>query len=329
MSLPRVLITGNSLLASALTRTGSGYSLTCTCCNNKVRPVGADLIQMDVTDGASIHRAFEAVCPDVVIHTASIGSVDYAENHREICLEINVRGTQRIVSACRQYGARLVFISTNAIFDGQNAPYSEENVPNPINYYGQLKVTAERLVSEADLPWTIIRPILMYGWHSVYHRPKPVTWLLDALRKDGRVKLVTDIYCNPLWVDNGAEAIWAAVGQQAEGIFHLAGKNRLSRFAFAQETARTFGLDPDLIDPVKNAYFTEIAPRPADTSYVVEKMENVLGIRPLTTQEGLERMWAQEWVQDGWWTDKSLTAEQDEYLTYRTPQLVGAVDGGM
>ena len=298
-----MLITGNGLLASALVRTTPYQSLTCTFFTHRIRPVGAEMIRMDVTDQGSVGHVFEAVRPEIVIHTASIGSVDYAEQNREVCYKTNVEGTQNVVSACKQYGAWLIFISSNAVFDGERAPYSEEDNPEPINYYGKLKIEAERRVTESSLSWMIIRPILMYGWHSPHHRINPVTWILEALGENKPVKVVDDIFCNPLWADSGAEAIWAAVDKQVQGILHVAGQNRLSRFDFALETAEVFGLDVALIESVKSSYFNEIASRPVDTSYIIEKAEQILGTRALSTREGLERMQTQETQKAVWWSD--------------------------
>ncbi len=301
----KVLITGNGLLASALARTRSLDNLTCTFFTHCTRPIGADILGMDVTDRPSVLDLFEAVRPEVVVHTASIGSVDYAEKNPDVCYKTNVEGTQNVISACQNFGALLVFISSNAVFGGENAPYSEQDDPDPINYYGKLKTEAEHHVAKSNLSWTIIRPILMYGWHSPQHRNNPVTWLLESLREEKPVKVVDDVFCNPMWADNGAEAIWAAVEKQVEGIFHVAGQNRLSRLEFALESAEVFGLDPDLVESVRSSYFPEIAPRPVDTSYNVEKAERILGIRALTTREGLERMRAQETEKSAWWTDES------------------------
>src|SRR2546422_1018982 len=100
-------------------------------------------------------------------------------------LESNVIGTFNVLAACRRAGCRLVYVSTNAVFDGAAAPYREDDSVAPINKYGHLKVECERLVRETLGDAVIVRPILMYGWNHPTGRSNPATWLIDRLgRRD-------------------------------------------------------------------------------------------------------------------------------------------------
>lgn len=290
----KVLITGvTGLLGKALAETnGAGHQLVGTYLPKTLAVpfYNFPTTSLDVRDREKLLSIFQEHRPEVVIHTASIGSVDYCETHREESWEVNVKGTQNIIHFCEEFGAKLIFISSNAVFDGEKAPYGENDPVHPINYYGKLKVEGEECTRKARVPHAIVRPILMYGWHHPSGRPNPVTWQIDMMEKGQKVKMVTDIYCNPLYSINCAEAIWAVVDKNKEGLYHVAGKNNCSRYEFAEVVADVFHLNKKLLEPVANAFFKEIAPRPRDTSYRVDKMEKELGVKALSAREGLEAM---------------------------------------
>lgn len=246
--------------------------------------------QMDVTIEKEVIEFFKAEQPDVVVHTASIGSVDFSEKHKDETRLVNVGGTKNAVAGAKACNAKFIFISSNAVFDGESPPYKEEDPLKPINYYGKLKVEGERIVLSSGLPYAIVRPILIYGWNDPNGRPNPVTWLLSRLKDRQQVKIVDDVYCNPLLAGNCAEAIWSVILNDKKGIYHIGGKDRVNRFDFAVCAAKAFGLDYELIEPVPSSYFKSIAHRPKDTTYSTKKMQEELGVRPIGIKEGLEIM---------------------------------------
>ena len=147
-------------------------------------PLPFSVLAVDVSDGAKMESIFEWAKPDVVIHAAAIGSVDFAENNREETKKINVGGTEVVARLCEIFQSRLIYISSNAVFDGRTPLYSETAPVGPINYYGQLKVEAETLVRKSSVPWAIVRPILMYGWPYPGERDNPVVWWVRSLENN-------------------------------------------------------------------------------------------------------------------------------------------------
>jgi dTDP-4-dehydrorhamnose reductase len=244
----------------------------------------------DVADKGQMQSVFEWAKPDVVIHTAAIGSVDFAEKNREETKRVNVGGTEVVVSLCEKHRARLIYISSNAVFDGKAPFYKETDPVNPINYYGQLKVEAENIVKERNISWAIVRPILMYGWPYPGERDNPVVWWVRSLKEGKSIKVVDNVFNKPLPAWSCAEVIWKVVQQNRAGIYHAAGRDHISLYQFALLTAEVFGLDPSLIEPVPDFYFPEIAPRPRDTSFDTTKMESELGVSPAGVKEGLLRL---------------------------------------
>lgn len=224
---------------------------------------------------------------DVVVHTAGVANTDFCEKNFKKAWQSNVLGTAKMIEICRVCNSKMVYISSNAIFDGTDAPYSEESVPNPINNYGRIKLECENLVKNSGIKYLIARPILMYGWNNEDERSNPATWLLRKLRSNEKVYMVNDIYENPLLNHNCAEIIWSLIKLDKEGIYHIAGKDVVNRYDFAKIVADIFFLDKNLIVPVSSDFFSEIAPRPRNTSYTTKKIEKELGIEPLSLKEGL------------------------------------------
>ena len=245
---------------------------------------------LDVRDADAVARLFDQVRPEVVIHAASIGSVDYAERHREEAWAVNVGGTRNVAASSRRHAAKLVFISSNAVFDGEQPLYAEKDSVCPINYYGDLKVEGERVVQEDSNKTAIVRPILMYGWPNPGERGNLVTFWLDKFEKGESIQAVDDVWSKPLQVESCAEVCWAVVTQGRVGTYHVAGADHVTLYQFARKVAEVFGSDPGLVTPVPGSFFTQLAPRPADTSFVTDKMGRELGVRPIGLAEGLATM---------------------------------------
>ncbi|MBI4424834.1 MAG: SDR family oxidoreductase [Elusimicrobia bacterium] len=247
-------------------------------------------VVLDIRDKAKVDRLFARQRFDAVVHAAGIASVDYVERHYAESLESNLVGTLNITSASRRAGCQLVYVSTNAVFDGKAAPYSESAPLNPVNKYGRLKAECERLVTETLEGYAIVRPILMYGWNHPVCRPNPATWILEKLMRGEAVQLVDDVFENPLYNVQCAQAIWEIVRRRLSGVFHLAGGETVNRLEFGQAVARVFALDASLLKRVDSSAFPDIAPRPPNTSFATRRMERELGVRPMTLAEGLAHM---------------------------------------
>lgn len=280
----RVLLTGASgLLGSYLVKTA---------------PADAELFteRFDILDANASRKAFLDFQPDTIIHCAGEGRVDFAESNPAQVHEINVRGTRRLSLIADDYGCRFVYISSNAVFNGGDVGhYNEHSQRNPINQYGRTKLAAENVVSQYPYSYTIIRPILLYGWSSVGKRGNFVTRALEDLRDRVKVKVAKDIITQPTYAWDCAKAIWTALqgkAPQAE-IINVAPRKKMSLYQFGVEIAKAFGYDPDLILPVLASEFPGLAPRPRDTTFDTAYMESK-GIRLRNPAEGLLAMKAEK-----------------------------------
>jgi dTDP-4-dehydrorhamnose reductase len=288
-----ILITGaTGLLGQSLTGLSRDNLLTGVFIGDYKMTDSAHVryVNCDVRDPGFRQKVIPEGDLDCVIHTAGIANVDYCETHYNEAFDSNINGTQKMIDLCKATGAKLVYISTNAVFNGKNAPYDEEAPPDPINKYGQIKLACEKLVRDQFAEPVVVRPILMYGWNLPFERANTVTWLIDKLSKKEKVKLVNDVFENPLYSVNAAHAIWEIIQKDLSGTFHLAGGEICHRYDFGLAVAEVFGLEPGLLEPVPNDYFTSIAPRPRNTSFITKKMERTIGVKPMTLREGLKDM---------------------------------------
>jgi len=249
---------------------------------------------LDIRDKSAVEQLFSKYRFDAVIHAAGIASVDYVKNNYAESLESNIVGTLNISSACRKSGAYLIYISSNAVFDGLSAPYDETSRPNPVNEYGEIKLECERLIEKTIPDACIIRPILMYGWNHSTGRSNPVTWLLEKLKTGQKINVVDDVWENPLYNHQCGDAIWRSIEMRLSGKVHIAGADVLNRFQLAVLTAKVFGLDSGLITAVKSTSFPDLASRPPNTSFSTHKMQELLGIKPVSVRAGLEDMQKRE-----------------------------------
>ncbi|MGH7274767.1 MAG: SDR family oxidoreductase, partial [Nitrospiria bacterium] len=215
------------------------------------------------------------------------GSVDFAEKNYAEAYMVNCAGTENILWAAKDYRSRVVYISTNAVFDGYNGPYSEVNECHPVNAYGSIKRQAEVKVMAYD-DWVIIRPFLLYGWPWPGGRQNWVTTIINRLSGGQSMKLVNDVIWQPTYIVDCARTIWQVINSRCE-IYHVAADERVNLYEFGLKVAKVFGLDATLLEPVRSDSFPGMATRPPDTSYKLDKITS-LGIKLADIGTGLRRM---------------------------------------
>ncbi|WP_143959612.1 SDR family oxidoreductase [Litoribacter populi] len=244
--------------------------------------------QMDVTDKAHVTEVFEMFQPEVVVHAAAMTQADQCEEKQEICHLQNVIGTKNIVETCKKLGAHLIFISTDFVFDGESGPYTEEDNPNPVNYYGQTKLEGEYLVKEAGLDlWAIVRTVLVYGTMHRGSRSNIILWVKENLEAQKHIKVVSDQWRSPTLVEDLAQGIESIMHKKATGIFNICGPDFLTPYDMALATADYFGLDKGYMEKVSGDTFTQAAKRPSKTGLILEKAQKVLDFRPKSFAEGI------------------------------------------
>jgi dTDP-4-dehydrorhamnose reductase len=275
-----ILITGSGLLGAELIKTlGQEFEVVGTY-NSKPKE-GA--VRLDITDRSSVFDAIGKTMPSDIIHTAALTDVDYCEDHREEAMAINAIGTKNVADAARQFGASLVYVSTDFVFDGNGSMYREDDPVNPISYYAYSKLLGEYYVLGLD-HYAIARTSVVYG----NARRNFVTWIRDSLKAGNTIKVVNDQYNTPTLSIDCAEAIRELVKNRAHGIYHTAGSERVSRYEFARKIADFYGLDEGLIEPITSDLLKQKAKRPMDSSLDTTKVSKLH--KMMDVQKGLEKM---------------------------------------
>jgi dTDP-4-dehydrorhamnose reductase len=256
---------------------------------HSTNPVQSNSLKIDITNANEVLNSFNRFKPTMVIHTASETNVDKCETEKEHAWKTNVEGTRNIAEACRKVNARLVAISTDYVFDGEKGWYTEEDKPNPISYYGLTKLEGEKQVINHCKNYAILRTSVLYGWHP--WKQNFVTWVISKLKQQQEITVVEDHYNTPTLADNLAEIAVEVAEKDLQGIYHASGNERISRYKFAEQIAGTFGLNSDLIKPVKMSEVTAwTAKRPRDSSLDTGKIRKQLKTKQLNITEGLNKM---------------------------------------
>ena len=243
---------------------------------------------LDITQKERTVETTVRLDPFCVVHAAAETNVDLCEGDREHARRINVEGTANIVEGCVRVGAKMIFISTDYVFDCTKGNYSEIDQPNPISFYGLSKLEAERIVTSKLPDALTIRTSVLYGWHP--SKLNFATWVLKGLREHQTLKVVKDHINSPTLANNLAAAIHVALEQNSQGLLHVAGSERINRFDFARRIAKSFNLDENLLVPVEMRDLNWIARRPRDSSLDVGKAEKEMGIELFGVDRGLEEM---------------------------------------
>lgn len=243
---------------------------------------------MDITSEKNVLEVFRKHKPDAVIHTAAMTHVDQCELNKEACVDQNITAVNHIVKASKEVGAFLLHVSTDFIFDGTHGPLTEEEKPNPVNYYGWTKWEAEKAVEASGLKWAIARTVLVYGVVQDMSRSNIVLWVKNNLEQKKEINVVNDQWRTPTLAEDLAKGCWLIVQKQAQGIFNISGEEMISPYDLAHEVANVWNLDKGLIKQADSSTFTQPAMRPPKTGFIIDKAKKQLGYKPHTLVEGLE-----------------------------------------
>ncbi|HHV55856.1 MAG TPA: SDR family oxidoreductase [Firmicutes bacterium] len=243
---------------------------------------------LDIRESDAVERLLEEFDPEVIYLPAARPNVDWVEEHPAESRLVNVEGPLQLIRLLRGSRRKLVYYSSDYVFDGEAGPYDESDVPHPINEYGRQKLAVERAIQENLDLWLILRVTVVYGWEQ--EGKNFAQRALRVLRAGGTVKAPTDQLGNPTYASNLAEASRELALRGFVGLFHLAGPERVSRYEFARELARVFELNEERVLPVKTSELNQKAKRPLNAGMVVTKAQAVLNVRLLGYKEGLSQM---------------------------------------
>lgn len=287
----KILFTGsNGLLGQAITTVFSretDYELIQTSFEEKsYLDYGFPYEELDITKKDMVKRVVEYYSPDVIINCAAFTNVDKCETERELSWKINVDGVKNIIIAARRCNSKVIHYSTDYIFDGKNGPYDENAIPNPISFYGREKLASENALVTSDIKHTIIRTLVLYGIGNNI-KPNFAIWMMDNLRRNLPINVVTDQISNVTMIDDLAWGTLKIIEKDCTGIYNIAGADILSRYEFAMKMCDVFKYNKELVIPITTKELNQPAPRPLKSGLTTYKMESELGFKTMDSLEGL------------------------------------------
>lgn len=281
----KILVTGGSgLLGSAVSvYFGNYYDVVSTYASHKIEIKGCKAAYLDITDAKATKDFIKKHKPDAIIHTAAIVSVDACEKNPELAYKLHVEGTRNIVNACKNSNCKIIYISTDYIFDGKKGMYKETDKAMPINYYGKTKLEGESLV---DLSKDAVIRTSIFGWNAVKEKKSFSTWIHDELSNGRKVEMFTDQIKSLILVNDLAAVLRDIIERKISGILNITSTDAVSKYEFALKMAEAFGFDKGLVKPIKNKDFPGFEKRPFDVSLDVSKAKS-LKLKLPTVKEGL------------------------------------------
>lgn len=248
---------------------------------------------VDITNEEQILASFQNSSASIVLHMAAKTDVDSCEDDKIYGEEgaawmVNVVGTANIVNAAKKYKKRLIYISTDFVFDGTKEFYREDMEVNPLNWYGFTKAEGERLVKAANINYTIIR--LAYPYRSYYDQKFDfVRRIIDRAKSKQKLLALTDHIFTPTFIDDIAIALQILFERELIETFHVVGSESLTPMEAIKRITAKFDLKTDIVPITRGEFFKDRAFRPFKLALKNDKIAK-LGIRMKRFDEGLEEL---------------------------------------
>ena len=243
-----------------------------------------DMQSVDATD--ALLNNFR---PDVIINASAMSVVDYCEQHPEEAYALNVTAVKHLAEYSLSNSCRLIHLSTDFVFDGTaTEAYTETDTTNPINYYGKTKQWSEEVIEQACTNYAIARIEVVYGKPFNGQHGNIVHLVKTRLQNGQSIRVVSDQFRSPTWVEDIARAIESLLSDKYQGIYHICGGETMSVADIAYRVAKHFGLDTSLIQPVTTEEMNEATPRPLFSPMNTEKALKEFGYQPSRLEEGFK-----------------------------------------
>lgn len=283
----RVLITGaGGLLGLNLALEAAPTHTVFAADKIRLQSAVVTFVEADLLEPGAVERLLEQTQPDWVIHCAALANLEACEANPELAAELNSELPRKLAQHVARGGARLVYISTDAIFDGQRGDYREEDTPNPLNVYARTKLDGERAVLDAD-PNAIVARVNFYGW-SLSGRRSLGEFFFNHLQAGKAVPGFRDVFFCPLLANHLAVLLLKMLDKGLSGVYHVVSRDSLSKYEFGVALAQQFGFDAGLVAPSSLAAAGLSAPRAPLMTLSTAKLTRDLGGPAPDVKTGLE-----------------------------------------
>ncbi len=250
---------------------------------------------LDLTNFDAVRQYLRSINPDVILHTAALTNVDTAEKDPAVAFLNNVLVTRNLADWCAEQRCRLIYVSSDMVFNGLRGNYAETDETDPLNYYGQTKLEGENYILRTAPDAAVVRSALIYG-HSLTETRSFSEWMLLKWQQQQQVPLFVDQHRSPILVDNLAQALLELADSDFAGVLHLGGPDRINRLDFGIIFAKMLHIPAELILPTRMDDLPGAAPRPKDTSLNVTFARQVLKTPLVDCQQGIQYLKAKNWL---------------------------------
>ena len=250
-----------------------------------VELIGWDIEEIDIRQETHTCSKIAGLAPSLIIHLAAYTDVDGCEKNREEAFLVNAEGTRHVALGAAEVGAKVVYLSTDYIFDGKKGrPYLETDLPNPLNVYGQSKWRGEQYLQEQVQNSLIIRTQWLYGRHGKNF----ISAILDQARVKESLQVVDDQVGSPTYTVDLSTAIEALVRQDCHGIFHATNGGTCSWYELARTIMEFSGIQHVRVSPCSSTALSRPAVRPGYSALSTEKLQRETGLVPRHLREALK-----------------------------------------
>ena len=262
-----------------------GYDVVNELTKRGIEAVGVDIQDMDITDAASVEKVIGEVAPDAVIHCAAYTAVDAAEDNVELCRRVNADGTQNIANVCKKLDCKMVYISTDYVFDGEGTrAWEPDDERHPLNIYGQTKYEGELAVQNTLEKYFIVRISWVFGVNGKNF----IKTMLNLGKTHDHLTVVNDQFGSPTYTYDLARLLVDMVQTDKYGIYHATNEGICNWYEFACEIFRKAGMNVDVATVPASEYPTK-AKRPENSRMSKEKLTENGFERLPSWQDALER----------------------------------------
>lgn len=253
-----------------------GYDVVNELLKRGIEAIGVDIEEMDITDSASVNKVMKEAAPDAVIHCAAYTAVDAAEDNVDICRKVNADGTQNIANVCKELDIKMIYISTDYVFDGKGTrPWEPDDERHPLNVYGQTKYEGELAVQNTLEKYFIVRIAWVFGVNGKNF----IKTMLNLAETRNRLTVVNDQFGSPTYTYDLARLLVDMVQTDKYGVYHATNEGICTWYEFACEIFKQAGISVEVV-PVSADEYKARAERPENSRMDKDKLE----------QNGFERL---------------------------------------
>lgn len=281
-----LVLGGSGIIGNAFIKThNDDFEITTTYNKNPIDLLNTNTFQCSLpTDFKKLEEFLLSEKPEVVINSIGFSNVDFCEENKKESFSLHVDITKKICDITSKINSRLIFLSSDYVFDGKKGNYSEENTPNPINYYGFTKFEAEKIILKYPLN-TVLRTSVIYDWDK---RVRFFNYVIEKLKKNEQIVATDDIFNSVTLVDSLIQSIFKIITLKKNGLFHIVDSTCASRFDFAQVIAKIFNLNGNLVKKTSIKETNFVAKRPQNVCLDNSKARKSLGVNFYNLEEGME-----------------------------------------